>query len=157
MSKSKTLQKEQVEAATAVLEQLRTNLAPEFLGLISTDGHLISVVASSALTDSDSIASLAASSFAATRQLARVMNDAEFTVMFHEGNELNVHIAQAADDVLLVICFHKATQIGKVRLVSSRAHEALKRALSSPGAEEPDVDMESITSPVVKPAESEGG
>lgn len=129
MTRTRTLSKEQIEAAAAVLERLRIVLGPEFLGLVSTSGHLISVAAGSSRTQNDAVASLAASSFAATRQLARMMDDSEFTVVFHEGSELNVHIAQVSDDVLLVICFHKATQIGKVRLMSSRVLEALRLAL----------------------------
>lgn len=133
MTRIKTLQKAQIEAATEVLERLRVVLGPEFLGLVSTDGHLITVTTGSDRTQEDAVASLAASSFAATRQLARMMDDSEFTVVFQEGNELNVHIAQVSDDVLLVICFHKATQIGKVRLMSGSVLESLRLALAPAG------------------------
>lgn len=143
MTRTRTLQKEQVEAAARVMERLRVELRPEFLSLVSTSGHLISVAAGSSRSQDDAVASLAASSFAATRQLAQVMEGSEFTVVFHEGNELNVHIAQVSDDVLLVICFHKATQIGKVRLVSGRVLDSLRQALTPADSPAADVILES--------------
>lgn len=129
MGKSHTINKSQINAANQVLERLRRALAPEFIGLISTDGHPITVISSDRTADADSLASLAASSFAATKQLAQVMDDPDFTLMFHEGSHLNIHISQITDDALLVICFHKATQLGKVRLIARRSLEMLAAAL----------------------------
>ena len=69
--------------------------------------------------DTLSLASLAASSFAATQQLAAVLNEREFTLLFHEGRDSNLHVAQVTDQVLLVITFGRETQVGKVRLYTS--------------------------------------
>ena len=133
MSTRQIISKSQAEAAEQVLLKLRLAVLPEFLGLISTSGHAISVYSEPGMADRDAIGSLAASSFAATRMLAHLMNGGEFTVMFHEGSDLNVHIAQVSDDVLLVVCFSKAAEIGKVRLISRKAVEALSIIMDSGG------------------------
>lgn len=73
-----------------------------------------------------SLASLAASSFAATQQLAAILDEREFTLLFHEGKDSNLHVAQVTDRVLLVLAFGHETQVGKVRLYTSRAVTALK-------------------------------
>ena len=127
------IKKSQVDAANRVLTQLRQAVSPEFLGLVSTSGHPISIYASLDMLDADAIGSLAASSFAATRLLAHMMNEAEFTVMFHEGSDLNVHIAQVSEEVLLVVCFSRAAEIGKVRLISKKAASALNVIMTTAG------------------------
>ncbi|MHB1325076.1 MAG: hypothetical protein ACYDGS_05585 [Thermoleophilia bacterium] len=79
------------------------------------------------MVDADALASLSASSFAATRQLAMMMEDPEFTVMFHEGSELNITIAQITHDILLVMCFRNSSEIGRVRLLTGRAVATLAK------------------------------
>ena len=130
MIKKQTIMKAQLDAAVGVLEPL-VAISPEYLGLISTTGQAITVISSTHLADADAIAALAACSFAATRQLARVMEDSESTVMLHEGAELNIHIAQVTEDVLLVVCFHKSSEIGIVRLITRRVVRVLSKALKS--------------------------
>jgi hypothetical protein len=84
-------------------------------------------------SDTLSLAALAASSFAATRQLAQILSEREFTLLFHEGKEHNLHVMQVTDHILLLITFGRETQVGRVRLYTSRALEVLKPALE--GAE----------------------
>ena len=131
MIKKQTIMKAQLDAAVGVLEPLRVAISQEYLGLISTTGQAITVISSTHLADADAIAALAASSFAATRQLARVMEDSESAVMLHVGAELNIHIAQVTENVLLVVCFHKSSEIGMVRLITRRVVRALSKALKS--------------------------
>ena len=59
---------------------------------------------------------VAASSFAATQQLAKILDESEFTLLFHEGKALNLHVSQVSDQVLLIVTFGRETQVGKVRL-----------------------------------------
>ena len=79
-----------------------------------------------------SLASLAASSFAATQQLARILDENEFTLLFHEGRGLNLHVSQVTDQVLLIVTFGRETQVGKVRLYSQRAIEVLRQIFEGP-------------------------
>jgi hypothetical protein len=72
------------------------------------------------------LAALAASSFAATRQLAQLLSERQFTLLFHEGQEANLHVVQVNEQILLLLTFGHDTQVGRVRLYTSRAVEALK-------------------------------
>lgn len=127
------IDKRQLTDANHILKGLRQAISPEFLGLVSTSGHPISIYSSPTMVDTDAIGSLAASSYAATRLLAHMMNGAEFTVMFHEGSDLNVHIAQVSEQVLLVVCFRKTAEIGRVRLLSKKAAAALNEIMTVQG------------------------
>ena len=65
--------------------------------------------------------------------MPRMMNGAEFTVMFHEGSDLEVHSAQVSEQVLLVVCFSKTAEIGRVRLLSKKAAAALEKIMTKEG------------------------
>jgi predicted regulator of Ras-like GTPase activity (Roadblock/LC7/MglB family) len=125
LSRRITIEKDHLDRANGILAKLQREFSADFLGLVSTGGHAISIFWSSDRIDLDAICSLAASSFAATRQLAKLMESDEVTLMFHEGTDLNVHISQVSDDMLLVVCSQKSAEIGKVRLISRKAVHAL--------------------------------
>ena len=97
-----------------------------FLALISTSGQPITTASDAYHPETLSLASLAASSFAATQQLAKILDESEFTLLFHEGRALNLHVSQVTEQVLLIVTFGRETQVGKVRLYTQRAIEALR-------------------------------
>lgn len=115
------IRKSQLNSASSVLGVLFRSVAPEFIGIISTSGQTVTVLSSQMKIDVDAMASLAASSFAATRQLAGSGDGAELTIMFQKGNGLNVHIAQISEKLLLAVCFSRKSELGKIRLISRKA------------------------------------
>ncbi|MBE0429306.1 MAG: roadblock/LC7 domain-containing protein [Thermoleophilia bacterium] len=133
MTARQTFSELQIEAADRILFRLRQAVSPAFLGLVSASGHPISTYIGPDMSDASSICPLAASSFAVTKTLANVMENDEFTVMFHESSDLNVHIAQVSDGVLLVVCFKKASELGKVRLISRKAADVLSDIINYGG------------------------
>lgn len=133
LGENQTILSSQIEAATRILQQLKDAISPEYLGLVTTAGQPISVISSTKMADSDSIASLAASSFAASQQLASMVEDSAHTVMLHEGDRLNIHIARVSPGVLLVVCFHRSSDIGRVRLITKRAVDSLSEAFNLEG------------------------
>jgi predicted regulator of Ras-like GTPase activity (Roadblock/LC7/MglB family) len=130
LGKNQTIHSTQIEAVTSILEKMREAINPEFIGIISSRGLPVTVLVSASHLDVDTLSSLASSSFAATSQLAHMNNEHDFAVMFHEGQETNIHIASISKDYLLVIFFPYASDIGKVRIISKRAHDALASALA---------------------------
>lgn len=117
---------EQMRLVDDVLEKLRRVSGSKFVALISTSGQPITTSPVEVESDTLSLAALAASSFAATRQLAEVLSEREFTLLFHEGRESNLHVVQVSEQVLLLIAFGRETQVGRVRLYTTRALEVLK-------------------------------
>ena len=114
-----------MRAMDIILQQLRKASGVRFIALVSTSGQPITTSPPNEHPDMLSLASLAAGSFAATQQLAGILNEKEFTLLFHEGKESNLHVAQVSPLVLLVLAFGQETQVGKVRLYTGRAVEAL--------------------------------
>jgi predicted regulator of Ras-like GTPase activity (Roadblock/LC7/MglB family) len=116
----------QMRLVDEVLDKLRHVSGSRFVALISTSGQPITTSPSEVQSDTLSLAALAASSFAATRQLAEVLSEREFTLLFHEGRESNLHVVQVTEQILLLITFGRETQVGRVRLYTTRALEVLK-------------------------------
>ena len=117
---------EQMRLVDGVLAKLQRVSGSKFVALVSTSGQPITTSPPGVQSDTLSLAALAAGSFAATRQLAEVLNEREFTLLFHEGKESNLHVVQVTDQILLLIAFGRETQVGRVRLYTSRALEVLK-------------------------------
>ena len=129
VSGRQTVGRSQIADAERILRTLQREISADFIGLVSTSGVSLIALKSSGVADTDALASLSAGSFAATRQLARMMDETEFNAIFYEGSELNIQIAEVNDETLLVICFRKDTEMGKVRLISRRAVGALTLAM----------------------------
>ena len=91
----------QLDRCDDLLQKLKEVSGSSFLALISTSGQPITTASDEYHPETLSLASLAASSFAATQQLARILDENEFTLLFHEGKALNLHVSQVNDQVLL--------------------------------------------------------
>jgi predicted regulator of Ras-like GTPase activity (Roadblock/LC7/MglB family) len=136
----------QLDRCDELLARLREVSGSRFIALISTSGQPITTAADDYHPETLSLASLAASSFAATQQLARILDEDEFTLLFHEGQGLNLHVSQVTEQVLLIVTFGRDTQVGKVRLYTQRAIEVLRQIFEGQEDEVPpemDRDFES--------------
>jgi hypothetical protein len=80
----------------------------------------------------DTISALVAGSFAATKEMARVLGEDEFSVLFHQGKTDNIQLSLVGDRTLLTVIFDDSTTIGMVRLYSTetsrRLQECFERA-----------------------------
>lgn len=119
----------QLDRCDNLLWELKSLVGCSFLALVSTSGQPITSISDESNPETLSLASLTASAFAATRQLAEILNEREFTLLFHEGDSINLHVAQVTDRVLLLITFGRDVPVGKVRLYTQRAIAVLGRIL----------------------------
>ena len=84
--------------------------------LIDKDGHLVTKRGELCTIDIDTISALVAGSFAATKEMARLLGEEEFTAMFHQGERDNIQLSLVGDRTLLTILFDDRTTVGMVRL-----------------------------------------
>jgi predicted regulator of Ras-like GTPase activity (Roadblock/LC7/MglB family) len=83
--------------------------------LIDKDGHLVTGQGHTATYDVDTVSALVAGSFAATRQMAKLMGEEEFSVMFHQGKKDNIQLSLVGDRTILAVIFDDRTTVGMVR------------------------------------------
>src|SRR5210317_391989 len=102
--------------------------------LVDKDGHLITRQGFTHTLDTTALAALLAGSFASTKEIARLVGEPEFSVLFHQGKRDHIHISLIGERTILVVIFDDRTTIGMVRLYAKEIGESLREILSSAGS-----------------------
>lgn len=111
--------KEDIDKIDKMLEEMLRLSKAKCALLIDKDGHLVTKQGGSSSYDTDTIAALVAGSFAATKEMARILGEEEFSVLFHQGKKDNIHLTLVGNRTLLAIIFDDKTTVGMVRLYSN--------------------------------------
>lgn len=110
----------------AVLARLRLDASARLVVLVDKDGQQIAVHGELGDLDTTSLASLVAGNVAATGGMAKLIGEAEFPTLSHEGEKESIHIC-VIGRVLLVVVFDDRSSLGLVKLRSKQiSHELAK-------------------------------
>src|SRR6056297_209744 len=113
-----------------VLDDLLERSTAECAFLVDKSGQLIGMRGDMETVDSAAFASLSAGNFAATSELAKLIGEEEFTVLFHEGDTESIHISIVAQNIIMVIVFKTdLTSLGLVRLELKKSRKELVKLL----------------------------
>ncbi|MFO7752977.1 MAG: roadblock/LC7 domain-containing protein [Desulfobacteraceae bacterium] len=66
--------------------------------------------------DGDTLAVLSAANYAATKEIATLINEDNFSLLFHRGNNENIHFAKLTPDILMIVLFKPFLSLGLLRL-----------------------------------------
>ena len=126
----------------AVLNELLRLSSGKCALLVDKEGHMVARAGTSSSFDVDTISALVAGSFAATREMARILGEEEFTVMFHQGKRDNIQLNLVGDRTILTVIFDDATTVGMVRLYSNEAGKKLAEVFEEiANSDRPDEDV----------------
>lgn len=123
------LYKEDIDRLNKVLGHLLSSASATFVLLVHKDGNLLAHQGYTKAFDTTALAALAAGSYAATRAIAQMIGENEFTVLFHKGRTDNIHISLVDEDCILVLVFDDRTNPGLVRLESEKAIKGINEIL----------------------------
>lgn len=84
--------------------------------LVDKDGHLITRQGFTHSLDTTALAALLAGAFASTKEIAKLVGEPEFSVLFHQGKKDHIHMSIVGERSILVVIFDDRTTIGMVRL-----------------------------------------
>ena len=138
--------KEDVDSINAILDAFLKQSAAKCAMLVDKDGHMVTCRGQSKKIDLDTISALVAGSFAATREMAKLLGEEEFSALFHQGKSDNIQLSLVGDRALLTSIFDESTTVGMVRLYAAEAAKRMallfkKKAADAPergGPAEPD-------------------
>ena len=99
--------------------------------LIDREGHLVTRRGESIDCPLESIAALIAGSFAATKEMARLLGEDEFTIMFHQGVRDSIQLQLVGDRTLLAVLFDERTNLGLVRFYAQETARRLSDVLET--------------------------
>ncbi|MFN9333951.1 MAG: roadblock/LC7 domain-containing protein [Planctomycetota bacterium] len=120
-----TFYKEDVDQIDKLLSEFLRLSGAKCALLIDKEGHLVTKRGELHTIDIDTISALVAGSFAATKEMARLLGEDEFTAMFHQGERDNIQLSLVGDRTLLTILFDDRTTVGMVRLYAGETAKKL--------------------------------
>jgi len=134
---------EQVNQINAALLRMIKKAEAKCALLVDKDGHLITRQGFTQTLDTTALAALLAGSFASTKEIARLVGEPEFSVLFHQGKKDHIHVSLVGERCILAVVFDDRTTIGMVRLYAKETGDRLKEILTvTGGQEEPAMDPE---------------
>ena len=125
MDENLILYEEEISRIDKVLSRLIKGAEAKCALLVDKDGHMVTWRGHTKRIDLDTISALVAGSFAATREMAKLLGEEEFTALFHQGKSDNIQLALVGDRALLTAIFDETTTVGMVRLYSAEAAKRL--------------------------------
>ena len=121
---------DQIEEIDKALIKLIKGAEAKCALLVDKDGYLITRQGFTHSLDTTALAALLAGSFASTKEIARLVGEPEFSVLFHQGKKDHIHLCLIGDRTILAVIFDDRTTIGMVRLYAKEVSEDLARILS---------------------------
>ena len=109
--------------------------------LVHKNGQLVAKQGFTTNIDTTSLAALAAGAFASTKEIARLVGESEFSVLFHEGKTGHIHVALAGEHTIMVTVFDDRTTIGMIRLYAGQAAERLGEVFAEAAKRPPPADI----------------
>jgi predicted regulator of Ras-like GTPase activity (Roadblock/LC7/MglB family) len=113
---SKIITAEQSQALKVMLESLLNQAKSEAVFVCDKGGNIIDSVSKTPSESEFQMAALAAGSFAATSELAKLIGEPGFRSVYHRGEVASIFMQGLGEGYLMFIVFGKKTTIGMVKL-----------------------------------------
>jgi len=130
-SGASVLYAEQVEQINTALLRVLKKAEAKCALLVDKDGHMVTRQGFTQSLDTTALAALLAGSFASTREIARLVGEPEFSVLFHQGKKDHIHISLVGERNILAIVFDDRTTIGMVRLYAKEVSDRIRDIISA--------------------------
>jgi predicted regulator of Ras-like GTPase activity (Roadblock/LC7/MglB family) len=97
--------------------------------VIDNAGTLICNIGDKLELDVISLAAVAAANFAATEQIARLIGEREFVLLFYKGHNESFHFSRVGDEYIIVTIFNNSLSLGLLRLKIAEVAQVLEKKL----------------------------
>jgi predicted regulator of Ras-like GTPase activity (Roadblock/LC7/MglB family) len=119
---------EQLERIDEILSQKLIKLGVDCAIIIDMAGNIITVKdTGKSKYDIYSFAALAAGNFATVDAMAKLVGEADFSLLFHKGQDTNIHFSKIDDELLLISMFGREISLGFLRLNVVEAIEQIQK------------------------------
>lgn len=119
---------EQIEKTDSVIENDLIANGIKIALVVDLSGHIIANGCSKdASCDIYSLAALAAGNFGAVDAMAKIVGEDEFSLLFHQGQDENLHFSKINDEMLLITTFGNEISLGFLRLKMAEAIERIRK------------------------------
>ncbi len=121
-----------VEILNDVREFLSREIMTEGISslmIIDTAGSLILQIGDKVELDAVSLAAVAAANFAATEQIARLIGERDFVLLFYKGHNESFHFSRVGSEYIIVTIFSNTLSLGLLRLKIAEVSLVLEKKL----------------------------
>ena len=122
--------KKDLEKIDGCLKKVVSASSAHSILLIARSGQLIVHCGDILDIDISALSALTAANFGATAEIARLLGEEEFTLLFHKGRSTNVYFSALGEHVIMVTLFDDKTSLGLIRLRINQVQEELEQILS---------------------------
>jgi predicted regulator of Ras-like GTPase activity (Roadblock/LC7/MglB family) len=122
--------KKDLDGITHCLTKMVTSSSAHSVLLIARSGQLIANQGDTLDIDISALSALTAANFGATAEIAKLLGEEEFTLLFHKGKSENVYFSAIGEHVIMVTLFDNQTSLGLIRLRINQVHEELSQLLA---------------------------
>jgi predicted regulator of Ras-like GTPase activity (Roadblock/LC7/MglB family) len=123
--------KKDIEKIDFCLDKVVSSSLAHSVLLIDRSGQLIAHQGNTPGIDILSLSALTAANFGATAEIARILGEEEFMLLFHKGRSENVYFSAVGEHVIMVTLFDDRTSLGMIRLQINKIIGELSKILSS--------------------------
>lgn len=134
--KVKTGRSADLVVSAKLLDDIRNYLSAEVLTegissvlIIDNAGALIASVGSKPVLDVTSLAAVAAANFAATQEIARLIGERDFVLLFYKGHNESFHFSRVGKEYIIVTVFQNSLSLGLLRLKIAEVSSVLQTKL----------------------------
>ena len=115
------------------IEEVLSRLVEETGGnhalLLDKSGQVIAAHGTTSRQDTTALGALIAGTFASSREVAKLLREKDFKMLFQQGVRENLFIALISEQWILTIIFTKETHIGLVKVLIKKATGELTKVL----------------------------
>lgn len=122
--------------SVAILDDVKNYLMQEVMGegissilIIDDAGTLIVNIGTKPSLDATSLAAVAAANYAATQQIARLIGERDFVLLFYKGHNESFHFCRIGEEFIIVTVFQNSLSLGLLRLKITEAAATLEKKL----------------------------
>ena len=123
--------KKDAEKINVCLGNMMSSSLAHAVLLIDRSGQLIAHHGDTPDIDIPSLSALTAANFGATVEIARLLGEEEFTLLFHKKRSENVYFSAVGENAILVTLFDDKTSLGLIRLRIGQMVDELSKIVSS--------------------------
>ncbi len=118
-----------VAKAAPVLQDLLRRTGSLVVFLVTRRGAVLAEEGDTATINGTALAALVAGMFSATREVARMVGERQFSILLQQGQTRHIHISLVTDDMMMVVVFEDYQRIGRIRFEARKVRDLLLDSL----------------------------
>ena len=112
-----------------LLTGLLTESSAKTVLLISKEGVCIEETGDVSYINTTALGALVAGMFSATREVARMVGEDQFSILLQQGEKRHIHVSLLAQSFMMVVIFEDLQYIGRVRYESNKISDKVVQCL----------------------------